>query len=381
MSSNPFPRTGTTSPIFVSRDPKLTPLAVTAGEDYFLVQVYAAQVTFRGQVWDNIKRLVITSQVNLNHRNLDNKPMRALQRTRDVQKNQSQPLGLTPNLVSLVPAVMPNVLLSIDFILDRENRLAQLGSLINSDSFTSVLSLAPGASAIAKTVAQLTDKVIQTFIPAQDTKPLLEFSGDFNLATKQLQDGYYVIIGSKDDQNPLPEPTAKFEVSNGGLLVNGQPANQWSYVILDVKLTGTRPRELSDAAPWTSKLREAEDEAQRLVANPLATEEDRKSAWNRCLELIREAQTLLRADDNFLPKDASNIVAATLWNCRKLLSDEQTRTRGTSKAPTTSAWTPTLSNDLTALGFSSSMDLDAAMDKYADQLIQARRTLKAAGIK
>lgn len=379
MSSNPFPRTGTTPPIFVSRDPKLTPQPVRPGDDYFLLQLYAAQVAFRGHVWDNIKRLVVTSQVNLNHRNLDNRPMRAIQRTRDVQKNQSQPLGLTPNLISLIPAVMPNISLSIDFILDRENRLAQLGNLINSDSFTSVLSLAPGASAVAKIVAQLTDKVIQTFIPSQDSKPLLEFSGDFNLATKQLHEGYYVIVGSKDEQNPLPDPTEKFQVSNGGLLLNGQPANQWSYVILDVKLTSVRPRELSDGAAWNAKLREAEDNAQRLVANPLATEEDLKGTWIKCLELIQEAQTLLRADDNFLPKDATNIIAATLWNCRKLLSDEQARTRGTIKKPI-STWAPALANDLIALGLPASMDLDVTMDKYANELVQSRRILKASGI-
>ena len=126
-------------------------------------------------------------------------------------------------------------------MLDRENHLAQLSSLINSDSFISVLSLAPGASSVAKKLAQLTDKVIQTFIPSQDNKPLLEFSGEFNLATGQLYEGYYVIIGSKDDQNPLPDPNAKFYVSNGGLFVNGQQVSQWPYVILDVKLIRTRP--------------------------------------------------------------------------------------------------------------------------------------------
>ncbi len=85
----------------------------------------------------------------------------------------------------------------------------------------------------------------------------------------------------------------------------------------------------------------------------------------------------MRADDNFLPKDASNIVAATLRNCRKLLGEAQTRGRGISQA---AAWMPTLADDLMALGLPPEMDLDKTMAQYAEQLVQARRTLKAVGI-
>jgi len=384
-ASSSYPRTGTTSPIFVSREPSAVPQFVTVGQDYFLVQVYAAQVAFRGNIWDKVKRLVVTSQVNLNHRNLDNRGMRAIQRTRDVQKNHSQPLGLNPNLVGLVPAVMPNISLSIDFILDKENRLAQLGSLINSDSFLNVVSLAPGASAVAKTVAQLADKVIQTFIPAEENKALLSFGGDFNLATRQLQEGYYVIIGSKDDQNPLPDSTAKLAVQDRGLLVNGQPATQWSYIVLDVQRTDLRPRELNDGASWDIKLREAEDEAQRVTLNPRATNEEKTQAWNRCSKLIEEAQTLLRADDNFLPKDATNITTAAIHNCQKLVVQDQSTARGLEsskggeKAPAFS-WSPDLPNTLKALGLDPGMDLEAAMNEYADQLIATRRKLRALGV-
>jgi hypothetical protein len=90
---------------------------------------------------------------------------------------------------------MPNVTLSIAVLLVKKNRLALLGGLINSDSFFSALSLAPGASAVAKSVAGLADKVLQTFLPAEESKPILEFSGDFNIATATLQDCYYAILG------------------------------------------------------------------------------------------------------------------------------------------------------------------------------------------
>src|SRR3990172_4741031 len=203
---NMYPRTGTTSSIFVGRDPQSPPQAVQPAQDYFLAKIYAAQAAFRGSIWDRVKGLVITSQVNLNHRNLGSQGLRAIQRTREVRKNEAQPLGLSPNLIHLVPAVMPSVSIGIAFVLDKENQLVKLRGLINSDSFFSTLSLAAGPAAVAKTVAGLADKMIQTFIPPNDQQPILEFNGDFNLATQDLKDGYYAIIGTRDDETPLPDP-------------------------------------------------------------------------------------------------------------------------------------------------------------------------------
>jgi hypothetical protein len=374
-----YPRTGTTSPILVNRDPQSAPQAVQPSQDYFLVKIHAAQAAFRGSIWDRVKGLVITSQVNLNHRNLGSQGLRAIQRTREVRKNEAQPLGLSPNLIHLVPAVMPSVSIGIAFVLDKENQLVKLSGLINSDSFFSTLSLAAGPAAVAKTVAGLADKMIQTFIPPNDQKPILEFNGDFNLATQDLKDGYYVIVGSNDDANPLPDPSIRLTVKDGNLFVGGTPATQWSYVIFDVQRTPTRPREMSDGAPWASKLREAEDEAKLVMQNPLATDDERKQTWNKCLRLIQEAQTLLRADDNFLMKDADNIVTAALNQCRQLVDPTRAAiTRGDAKAAR--AWMPELHNDLTALGLPPDMDVNKTLDAYAAQVLQARRTLKAAGL-
>jgi len=49
--------------------------------------------------------------------------------------------------------------------------------------------------------------VIQTFVPAQDQVPILQFAGDFDLGADTqtgLRDGYYVILGTRDSRNPIP---------------------------------------------------------------------------------------------------------------------------------------------------------------------------------
>lgn len=375
-----YARTGTTSPIFINRDPQATPQAIQPGQDYFLVKIHAAQAAFRGAIWDRARGLVITSQVNLNHRNLGNQGLRAIQRTREVRKNEAQPLGLCPNLVHLVPAVMPSVSMGISFVLDKENQLVKLSGLINSDSFFSTLSLAAGPAAVAKTVAGLADKILQTFIPPNDQKPILEFYGDFNLATQDLKDGYYVILGSNDDANPLPDPSIRLTIKDGTLFVGGTPATQWSYVIFDVQRTPTRPREVNDGALWDSKLREAEDKARLLAQNPFATDDERKQTWGDCFKMIQEAQTLLRADDNYLAKDAINIVMAALTNCRNLIAptSAERAVKGTTRSAST--WMPEITSDLAALGLPADTDVNRALDEYAEQVFETRRKLKAAGL-
>jgi len=371
---------GTTSPIFVSRDPQSTPKTVRSGQDYFVIMIHSAQAAFHGKIWDKVNNLIVTSQVNLNHRNLGNGCLTSINRTVAVRKNGSQPLGLNPNLISLVPAVMPNVTIGIGFIIDKQNEIVKLSGMINDNCFFNALSLAVGPASVAKNVAGIADKIIREFIKPEDQEPILDFYGDFNIATGDLKDGYYVIIGTSDDATPLPDPSIRVEVKNNKLFVGGTPADKWSYVILDVQRIPARAREMNDSASWDLKLREAEDDAELLVRNPIASEDDRKQTWNRCLKLIQESQTLLRADVNYLPKDATNIVTASLQRCRQVIdpNSPERATKGFKQGD--SVWMPDISNDLTALGLPPETNINKVLEEYADQVFETRRALKAAGI-
>jgi hypothetical protein len=211
MFGNPSPHVvvGTTSPQFIPRDDGGKP--IRPGEDYLLVQVHSAQAAFRGSIWERVRRLIVTSQVGLNHPILGTESLKAIQRSREVSRNHAEQLGLSPNLIKLIPAATTHVSVSIEFILDKENRLQALAGLINDDSFVAAVSLAPGGAMVAKTVGGLAQKVITSFMPAEERQPILQFSGDFNLATSELRDGYYAILGTRDAENPLstPLPTLK----------------------------------------------------------------------------------------------------------------------------------------------------------------------------
>src|SRR4051812_17500484 len=111
-----FPGTGTTAPIFVPRAPD--PQPVRPAQDYFIMKVHAAQVCYIGSIWERARRLVVTSRVNLHYPALDIGEVWAVHRTRPVHRGRAEQLGITSNLISLVPAAMTHVSISIDFILD-----------------------------------------------------------------------------------------------------------------------------------------------------------------------------------------------------------------------------------------------------------------------
>ena len=321
QSDSPTPKVGTTSLIFI---PKAGSTGLVKPGEYFWIKIHSSQAAFRGSIFEQVKQLVVTSVVNLNHPLLGNEDIRAIQRTREVKKDAAVQLGLSSNLISLVPATMTHVSVSIDFILDKENNLAKLGALVNDDSFLAAISLAPGVAAVAKTVSGLAQKVIQTFIPAEERKPILQFSGDFNLSAdadaKALRDGYYAILGSQDVRNPLPQATTNLVIDNSGLLLDGQPVPHLSYVVLEVGRSPERTRDLSEGAAWDAKLREAESIAQETADDPFADDSEKRDIWKKCVAVLLEARALLLTDPGYSPAEAQAIYKTVYKRCADLIS-------------------------------------------------------------
>jgi hypothetical protein len=379
QNEKPRPTTGTTEPIPIDRDPASR--IVQPGETYFIVKIRSAQAAFSGRIWERVKRLIVTSQVALNHPVLGPEPIRAIQRSREVRQGRAEQLGLSPNLINLVPATMDHISISIEFILDKENRLAALGGLINDDSFLAAVSLAPGAAVVARTIAGLSQKILQTFIQPEEREPILQFSGDFNLASGELQEGHYVILGTRDERCPLPRGGRKFRVRDGDLLADGKAVTQWSYVLLEVRCLGARTRDLNEGATWAKKLRQAEAVAQRLASDPFVDDEERQRAWQECKALLKETQVLILDDTNYLRREAQDITKAAFANCYADIFGQQASRRALVALKETELDSGTLLADRAFLGIPPDEDLEATLDRYADQVAEARRLIRQEGIR
>lgn len=365
---------GTSAPIFVPSAFSSEPVRV--GVDYFAIRIHGAQLAFVGSIWSKVRAVLVSTQVNLHHPTLGERGLRSLQQARAVKQRVDEQLGLAVNLVDLTPAVMPQVTLSIDFHLDKENRIAQLGSLVNKESFSAALSLAPGGAAIARTVSALANDIIQTFIPAEEQEPVLQFTGDFNLATGDLAPGYYVILGSRDADHPIPSPLPALEVKDHRLLAGGQPLSGLSYVIVEVRKTSARSRDLGVGTDWENRLREAEDIAQSLMDDPFVDNDARQTAWTKCRTLIKEAQTFLREEPNYLRGEAERIVKVTYLRCRELVTEpvlERHRVAGRGGAGT--VWLPDNRADRQFLDIGQDEVLERDALAYAEEVMKARDVL------
>lgn len=365
----PYTPTGTKGPYFVSRGPDSK--LVQPGE-YFRIRVHSAQAAFRGHIFEQAKQLVVTSKVNLHHDALGKEEVFAIQRTRAVKKNHAEQLGLSSNLVSLVPATMSHVSVSIDFLLDKKNYLAQLGGLINSDAFLAAVSLAPGAAAVAKTIGNLGQQVIQTFVPAEERKPILEFVGDFNVGgeagTDALRDGYYILLGSKHEADALPKTPPKLQVREDTLLDGERAIDRWSYVVFQVTRLPVRTREMNEGAVWDAKLHEAEQVVRDVVADPFADDSEKREAWGKCKALLQEAKTLLMADPNYALTEANDIYRTVYKGCADTI-------RGT--VGTKALGDFDTKADRAVMGIAEDAVLDATVAKYASQVEEAGRILEA----
>jgi hypothetical protein len=371
---NGYVSIGTSTPIFIRSEFSSEP--VRLGTDYFCIRICGAQVAFVGSIWSKVRSLLVSTKVNLHHAMLGERGLRSLQQSRAVKERVDEQLGLAVNLVDLTPAVMPQINLSVDFHLDKENRLAKLGSLVNKESFAAALSLAPGSAAVAKVVSSLADDIIQSFIPAEEQEPILQFTGDFNLATGGLLPGYYAILGSRDKDHPIPSKLNTLDVRDNRLFLEGRPLSGVSYVIIEVRKTSARSRDLGMGTEWDNRLREAEEAAQGLVDDPFANNEARHDGWTKCKALIKEAQTFLRAEPNYLRAEAELIVKATYLRCRECVTEPVLeRSRGTRRGAVGNVWLPDEISDRQFLEIGAGDDLEREASAYASEIIQTRETL------
>ncbi|VTR92023.1 unnamed protein product [Gemmata massiliana] len=363
------PVVGTIGPIYASHNPDARdPEPVIRDEEYFLVRVHSAQASYKGTWWtrlrSRVRHVVVTSQVTLK-RNQPAEAFQHIQVVRPIRPREAVQLGLRPNLIDLVPAVVERVSVKFGLVLDQEDRLEKLTAGINGSGFLSTLSLAEPTLAAARAVAGVSKVVLDAFLPGEAQKGILEFSGDFNIGTgiKDLRPGYYVFLGTTDKGTPLPhEP--KVEVEGASLLVDDKPVTDWSYFVLEV-LT-TRERGTNPDAEWSKLINKAEAEATNFANSPVTTKQKQEASQQRCQELLVRAQGLFETDPTYTKTERKAIIANAFKTCKDTIAG--TGGRRSSAPEITKPWVETT---LAALGVGED-DL-AAVDDYKKRVETAKQ--------
>ena len=133
-------------------------------------------------------------------------------------------------------------------------------------------------------------------------------------------------------------------------------------------------RDAGIGTDWDARLREAEDTAQSLMDDPLAEDNSRRAAWEKCRALIKEAQIFLRSESNYLRSEAEQIVKACYVRCRELVL-EPVRERSRRPGDTGAAWIPNDYADRQFLDIGLIEDLDREASDHAREVLKLRETL------
>ena len=350
------------------------PLAPGAG--YFQIKIHGAQAASFGSFWEKAKGLVVTSEVTLRAPTFHGEPTptRSIHHVRTLKHGTPEQLGLSTLLVGLTPATVERVTIAIDYLLDQANRLAPLAGLINAEAFVTAFSLAPPAAAAATAISKIAEKVIKNLLSENDRVPLLKFLGDFSLATGDLAESYYVILGSRFDRHPLPRPLDERRLSVRGreLFFDDEPVTKWSYVILDIDVVPARTRALGGGQPWNDKLEQAEVEANSLMRGLLPKDRERKQAWSVIAPLLKEADILFRRDPLYLPTEAAAIMQETFVALRAKVFPDRPGALGAPPGLTT--------DERELLGVSGEAALRSAVETYEAARSQSERKLRSLGL-
>jgi hypothetical protein len=129
------------------------------------------------------------------------------------------------------------------------------------------------------------------------------------------------------------------------------------------------------------KLREAEDEAKNVDVDFAMTEVERKATWDKVRSLLKEAQTLLRADPSYLRSEAQMIIA-TAWDaCQRSFSQPtSSRSIAASKDASKPKWIPALDEDASILDLPPATEFGDRMDQYVDHVLATQDELSSVSV-
>jgi len=307
---------------------------IVPGKCYYLVSLRSAQIVASGPWWKRLlsknSRIIFSSEVSIFGANVDVEGIKGLSHVEPITLGPPKQLGLDVNLVSLVPALGDGVRLMIELILDQQNRLELLESVINGGAFTKAVSLAPAKLAAAKAISTVAMQVVNALLPMQEQETVFRFIKDFNFVNGGFQSGYWAFIGTRDEEHPLSAIDATklaIDPNTGRLLLNKEPLLNYSYIVIEIIRLAAKGKERGQGAAWYLKMREAravaEAIANRRSGGEEVPEKDKRDAMKQCRQILKEARAIFDTDHTYLQQEKDTILAAEARACESLIWPER----------------------------------------------------------
>jgi hypothetical protein len=320
---------GVTPAIYVNSSSLPKPRTINKRKDYLLIQVESAQAAFRGKPWNNVRKFVVLSKVNLNITSGSKFSEVINQELYNVQPNACNKLGFSnKTLVPHVPASMDNISITFDFLTDVESKLKQFADLINTQAAKDLFSLTP-VGAYANAGSKVIQAIQNTYWLGITNNPILSFKGEFDIQAKELNEGYYAIISATDEHSPLPpgNPELIFNANNDLCLVGnaGYDLSRWCYILLHVHYLGnTRDIEDGKGRSWYKLYETAQHIAKNVENRTWLSRPERVEAFYSCQIVLDDMVNLLKDDPDYLESDSNSIYITTLATLKNKIYGDQT---------------------------------------------------------
>lgn len=375
-------RGGTTRLFYIESNNQRQTSAIIKDQCYLLFRLHDVYVSTDNSFFKHIDTILLRSKLDIKSPERINYEFTGLQTIREKQSGGN--LGLSKNLSQLLPAVMDVVTISVDLITNKKNYLAMLNNLVNDQALLSTIaSFMPGAGIVAQAIGEISEKLINAFVPAEEREPVLQFNGDFNIATNDLKSGFYAVLsGARGTQLPLA--ASELTYKDGCLLFQDKLITDLSYIIFEIVAVTRRGSKPS--TDWYKNLVDAERIAKDLSLS-IKDPKRRLSQWSRrALPLLQEARMLIMRDPEYITSDANAIIDASLKTCMDSVKPaKRTRTERNYSIQDDAQGEEAQRNISiekyrSRIGIKTKESLDDTVKQYAIDLFQSRETLDQYGI-
>jgi hypothetical protein len=304
---------------------------IVRNAQYVSVKIQAAHVSYKSGFLENIKQIVITSNVSFD---LDGRKVEGLivNRTWDKSPNSEDDVPVNDLLADLSPASPTSIRLKVDFSGIGQDRFKPIFDILANADTKTALNLSPAVIAKSGLATSILQKFLATPYTSDKPKSVLSMSQGFVIYSNRdservdsLNQGYIVVISGSEKKSAdllriksLGPNDLRFDSGSHSLQMK-QNDGSWklftgnSYVVLSITVDAVRGKDESSA--WFKKFSEAERVAEKILTGDAKAgiSKDAMSLWN-------EGSTLLSADTNYIEDERKKIRLTALADIKNDLN-------------------------------------------------------------
>jgi len=301
---------------------------IVRNAQYVSVKIQAAHVSYRSGFLENIKQIVVTSDVSFD---LDGRKVEGsiVNRTWEKSSSSEDDIPVNDLLADLSPASPTSFKLTVDFSGIGEDRFKRVFDVLANADVKTALNLSPGVIAKSGLATSIMQKFLATPYTSDKPKSVLSMSQGFVIYSNRnservdsLNEGYIVVISGSEKKSDdlvrvknLGSNDLRFDTGSHSLQMK-QNDGTWklftgnSYVVLSVTVDAVRGTDESSA--WYKKFSEADRTTEKLLTgDPLErVSKDAMALW-------QEGSTLLSADANYIEGERKKIRLTALDEIKK----------------------------------------------------------------